>query len=584
MKQNFDLLKKNMSGNNLLKGCWGSLRTRTVDWVSPFKVALLAIMLFSLMIYNYANFRQASWSLHPDSFEAYVIGQHLKETGSLTFRVPVNEDLGAEFCTPAGAGSINGKVVPQRAFGIYLLCALGLFLGKNGPYYLIPLCGLVCVIFFFKSAEIIMGEKKALLATFLFALSAPMVFWSNMLFANVPGLACIVIGLYFLLKIVYKEDDRLRSYILSAVFLSAGVWLRYEFLAILVFLLPLVLIRRKDFRLRHVIIGFITVIICLSPILLINKSVYGDAFSTGYTPRVASQPDEAGPAQEVPEEGMFSKLKQGTERIFNRFFTQIIHPELGLTYNVFRDSVQSVFPVLTLAALFGWILLISNGGRDRAVAVTFFLVVLFWIINSCTAGMWDAGIQTSIIGTSYIRYNLVVFMIFALLSTLFMTLGRNIYGRGGYRTVLVFFLVSFLFTQLVVLMIGPFALKYSVEQEAFFKEISQAADQLPDNAVMVSSIYAKAIVGRPVLNTYNFLYEEEPDEAAAVYIEKLLDKGYQVFIIEPSWHKQSYFNLNGYMALQKRFSVNEIMKFNWNTGGRIISDTMYQVSLVPEGQ
>lgn len=593
-------------------------RTGAIRRLTPVKMALIAVLLLSFLLSCFTNLRNANWIIHPDDHESYVIGKNLRETGHLTYEEPMNEMFDSPVFTPPGALYYEGKVVPTRAYGFYFICALGFLFGPDMPFFLIPLFGLVCLIFMHKLCGLFMDEKKSLLATMFFAMAAPMLYWANMLYANLPGLAFLTISIYFLAKIQKGVDARPVCYALCAIFLALAIWTRYEYAMIILPLIPLFIIRRKVFRPRYVLVGFLLLLMLLSPIILINNAIYGNPFSVGYT-KIAESVSSNGiaegaflsgidetiediieelrhsppskdrvrkeiffssllisrnlkntmdalawgtePPREVTEsdEGVLSRAIGGIEKIIDRFSGPFVSPDLTRVYGNAKATIFDFMPMLVIAGALGLLLALFRKGEDWAFIMTLLLIMLLWAYNSCGGNLWGGGT----LGSTYVRYQLVVYLILALFAPIFIYRIATIFGRKAFRAFLVFFIISFLATQWVLLMGGgSFSLKGTADMKGDLKRVNSFANQLPDNAVIVSSIYTSSIVGKNVLRT-SAIRDEDKRGTTAEYIERLLDDGFEVFLMESSWHKASYLALGDYISAEEEdLSVKTVLYYN----------------------
>ena len=195
---------------------------------------------------------------------------------------------------PEGSTWKEDKIIPQRSFGIYFLLAPFQLLGMNGVTIFIALAGIITIIFFYLFARQFYDKHVAGLATVLFSFSFPMIYWSNMIFSNIPAVMFFMIGLFFVAKV--DKEEKLKDYILASLFFALSVWIRYEYIILVAFIIPFFIYRlynhliKKNITKKELVqktkfltIAAIVFIILLTPILALNKTVYGSAFSIGYT-------------------------------------------------------------------------------------------------------------------------------------------------------------------------------------------------------------------------------------------------------------------------------------------------------------
>ncbi|MCG2796682.1 MAG: glycosyltransferase family 39 protein [Actinomycetia bacterium] len=527
---------------------------------SPYRLALVAILLASFLLMNYTNLRGGNWSIHPDDHEAYLIGRNLKETGSLTVSVPLNEILEEPLFTPAGTTFSRGKIVPTRAYGLFFVCAIGMFLGDQGPFYLIPLFGLVLLIFLYKLVALVMDEKKALIATALFALSAPFLYWNNMLFSNAPGCALLVVGLYFLAKIAYGGDGRFRWYLLCAVFFSLTIWMRYEYALIIIWLFPIILLNRRSFKLWKTVAAIIILILVLSPILILNTMIYEKPFVLGYVESMYSAKTGSAEGETAEEAG------GGIRDIYLRAGQNLLRPYFSKMYEKAYTCIFEPFPMLVLAGIIGILLMFIAGGRQRSFAVAMLLVMAFWGYYICTGVYFYPD---SYIASSYARYLLIIYVLLAIGAPVLIERVGDAIGRNAYRALITLFIIAFLAMQITTLTIGSYSLKACADQKAGFRRVNDIANGLPENAVIVAPFYSKVIVGKNVITSNPTEAKDQTERIGKLigYIRELLEGGYDVYIMEASWYQPMYMDLPTHISSGKDdIGVQEIAVYKTANG------------------
>lgn len=498
------------------------------------RVALAAILLVSLLLSNYANIIGSNWVIHPDDHEAYVIGKNLKETGSLGMAEPLNELSDLAPFTPSGAVYYKGRVVPRRALGMYFIAAAGFFLGDNGPFYIIPLFGLMAMLFLFKTAKLMADEKKALLTTFLVALSAPFLYWNSMLYANVPALAFLLAGLYFMLRIAYARDDSLKCYLLATLFFGLAIWMRYEMLLILVLLSPVVIGRRRFFHARPLLACMLFLVLILIPLVLLNQALYGNPIGVGYAKSAPTGPE--------------AETKKGdVSNIYSRFIKNYFRPDLKRVYDNAQAYLLQPFPMLLLAGALGLAGSLVGGGQNRSFTIAMLLVGIAWTYYVLNAGLWSGS--SGVLTTSYFRYLLIVYVVLAIFAPAFLERFHPV-SPGAYKTVVLFFVISFLIMQVTMLLSSPFGLKDTNRIKADFKRVEDfLAAQTPENAVVVASLYSKGITCRSVLQPRTTTaggYVPVVDQIA-----ELLRMGREVYIVEAAGHASTFLDLSTFILLKR---------------------------------
>jgi hypothetical protein len=506
--------------------------------ITPANIALVAILIFSFILFNYTNIATSNWVVHPDDHEAFLIGKNLSESGHLTIEEPLNYLFNDPVFTPSGAKWDGRKVVPVRAYGLYFLNALGFLVSDWLPFFMIPIMGLLGMVFFYKLMSMIFDEKKALLALFLLAFSVPIIYWNNMLYSNIPGLTFLIMGLYFLVKISYGRSNRLIYYILSVTCFALAIWMRYEQALFLLLLLPLLIRYRRSFRPKFLIISLLVFLILLSPILALNQAVYGNPFDVGYT--ISAQASQKDATQNTVEPKPISNL----EKIFRRFFAQDINPDFSRIYKNVNAYVFKLFPILIIIGVLGLFLTLLFPNKNRVLALCLFLIITLWTFDTCGGFHW--GEDRFLVGSTYIRYFLVVYTVIIIFAPVFIERMGDILGGKVFRALLALFLIAFLVMQFSILLSSTFDLVDTTKQKEQFKGIEELSQQLPEDAIIVGTIYTKAIMSRYVLN-YDLIMDKGKAAATVRYIRVLLSIGYSVYLMESSWHSSSYQNVAVYI-------------------------------------
>ncbi|MDD5748224.1 MAG: glycosyltransferase family 39 protein [Actinomycetota bacterium] len=515
----------------------------TLKRFTPTRICLAAIILSAFILFNYTNMRGMNWFVHPDDYEAYVVGKNLRENFSLVYDEPLNNEFEYPVFTHSGMSFINHRTVPTRAPGLYFAVALGLIAGKEGPFFFIPFFGLLLLFFFFKLVKLIGSEQQALISTFLIAFSAPIIYWNNMLYSNLPGVSLFVIGVYFLMKVAYGKDPRLRSYLLCSISFAFSIWMRYENVLFVFIVCLVIIIRfRYSFRIKRFLVSLLLFLLLMTPILAINNALYGSPLSFAYTQKVGTD-KAAEEVAEKPEKSIWISI----ENIGKRFFVQDIKPNLSRVFRNAKMFLFDPFPPLAIAGVAGIGLGLLRKERLRALSLALFIIAALWTYDTCGGYHWAESSPT--ICSSYVRYLLIVYVVFALYVPYALEYIRSHTGRRLYRAVLTLFLVAFVLSQSFWLAGSSFNIESTTKYKAQAFHVEEIAKGLPENSIIVSTIYGKAIVSRKTLEPRRFP-ERKRKSLTIEYIKKLLQKGYEVYLLETPWHKASYIALRD--ALEKK--------------------------------
>lgn len=519
----------------------GSRLERLLAWSRRRENAfLLGLCVVLFLAYNFTTLFSVNWFVHPDDYEAYMLSRHFYEHGELGYREALNEELDCPSFAPQGASYYGGKVVPTRALGIYVLASPGHLLGGQGPFFIISFIAIMGAVFFFLLARELFGVRVAYLATFFYAFASSVIYWSNMLYANIPGVSFFFAGLYCLVMITRSEQKR--YYFLGACSFALSVWLRYELFVFAVFLLPVFVRYWKGLDKKVLLVALLLFFLLLSPVLLFNKANYGSYLKFAYTASEAEIGAET-PVQEdvAPENRSFlRRIVDDIADIADRFLMQNFNPDLERIAENARASVYDFYPFLVVLGALGALYALIRLKGTRAFTVSFLLIALIWTLDTCGGYHWGEG--QNLVGSSYTRYLLIVYAFLAIYCSVLIEALRAVMGRRAFAAFLAAALVFFSVSQVNLLVNGNFGLKATMEQKHHFHEINGIVEDLPEDTVVAAGIYAKAITARKVLDT-TCVPGDTKDLTTVEYIEYLLDSGHHVYVVEAPWHRSSYLDI-----------------------------------------
>ncbi|GAI32362.1 unnamed protein product, partial [marine sediment metagenome] len=192
------------------------------------EVFLFFYFILIFIFYSWTTLTNSQSFIHVDDREIWLVSHNIYKNHSLTYEEPLNKYLEHNVFNTFETVFVDNKIVPRRALGIYFLTASGFLFGENGPFFLISILGLTCSVFFYLLIKKLFDKKIALLSTVLFSSSFPMIHWSNMLFNNIPAFSFYIIGLFFFSEILIKKKNKIIFYLLSSIFFSLSIWVRYE--------------------------------------------------------------------------------------------------------------------------------------------------------------------------------------------------------------------------------------------------------------------------------------------------------------------------------------------------------------------
>ncbi len=540
--------------------------------VNKVYVSLFFAMLFSFCLLNYIALRGKNWFLNYSEAEVGIFAEHFYTTGSLKIPEIIIDDIDPEVFAPFGVGSVNGYYVPKVALGTLLLGVMGRFLGDQGPFFLFTIINLSGVIFLYKLLSEEFNKKIGLFSSVLYSLCFPFVFWSNFLYGNIPAFSFYIIGVYFLVRFT-KEHKKFFYLLLFTCFFIFSIWVRYEYLLLaIISILISIVFRRKIVNLRNIVIVMsLGLVLFVLPFLLINKNLYGKAFTVGYVAQQGMVTEKSAKADTQSDSvleqiGKIYKrfpllrspvkrmsISEGTTWIIDKFF-----------YYGFR-----LFPfagILTFACVFSirnwkwkikryfWILFLG-------LCVSF--IILF------EASAFHAGWKNKQYDGFYSRYWAIYFAFSAMLSSLFL------FQKLKKRIFIIPLIALSIVTSIVLSFSDSVFIDQYLEKKTVAYELYVWESQLPESSVIIANSLGRSFLRAPVLkptNLENFVKRDpklhvvaiDPDrdsyEELSRNIEILLDERYNVYLLESQSLDKEYYGMAGKLNdLNKAYSIDKLV-------------------------
>lgn len=500
-----------------------------------FVLASAAVLVSALWIYlaTFNLSHNALWFFHPDERDLYTSSHSLYTTGKLTHPLPLNGAYDAELFTPDGSSANKATLLPARSLGIYMLLAVSFIFGTNGPFYVIAICGVLTLGFTYLIVRKVVGGYAGILSVIFFGFSPQFLMWNNMLFSNVPAMMFFLGGVYF-------AQWRRRS-ILPPLFFAFSILMRYEFaLFVCIYFVTDFLIQRNKRAVisRYVMYGAVAALI-LGIVPLMNKSIYGSFASFGYTQK--SYDLNAGKTIDYGLDnnaGPLQVLQKYGQRFGGQFSDKNIISNFIINASQYLLRLSSIIVILGLGGL---ALLLAKRGIVLKVFAPFLAISLFVLIYFNTAPGYNGFNKGWLVG-SYTRYLLMVVLTLSILAAIFI----NRFWSSSYhkQRLVPIVMGAYVFLSAYALFNAPLGLSQVSASKNDYAKIEEQVRQLPDNAIVVSSFYSKAIISRPVLNP-NLIPTEKTarPQKSTEYVDDLLHKGYTVFTLENPNHS-SYMHLD----------------------------------------
>ncbi len=494
------------------------------------KIILIAILLISFFLCNYINIFGTNWFKHPDETGYYVLAKELYVNHRLFIEIPLNTSLQTNSFTPAGL-FYNGKfAVPSMAYGMYFFTALGFWLGNNGPFFIPPIFALISIVATYLIVNKLFDKNTAILSASLWGLSAPLIYWSNSIFGNIAGLSFYLLGVYFLIKII--DDLKIKSnYLYSGIFLALSIFTRYEYLFfVFCILLAFIHLTKNNFPklLTNFVLIILPIIISCLFVLKLNSIYFGSPLSFSYTAPTSEVSNNVTSNSPVGLNKYFVSVK----RIYDRFFTQDLNPNITRLNNNFSRYVANIF-FLSVLSIVGLVSVIFKGGKTRVFFIGILVPTLLWTYD--TLGGYHWGEDFSSISGVYVRYFPITYLLLIILFSLFIFKSHL---NRFLKILLIIMVVSQNFLLLFNKIDGLNVLL--TEKKSYYEVNKYIENNSNKKTIVVSNLYNKYIISRTVLN-YSLINENKSEVILSI-TEDLLRDNYRILLAEDITHKATYIN------------------------------------------
>ncbi len=475
-------------------------------------LAITVVLLLLFGLYSGLTLSQNRWTLHPDDQEVFIFSRVLFETGHLWYQSPRNDEYNTNAFKPSledfESGSEGHKRYSRRPPGIYFLLSMGHLFGFQGPFLIVSILGCLAVLFLYLIVRELYGRRAAMISAAFFALSPPVVYWSNMLFSNMPALSLLLGGLYFLVKII-KYGER-AHYFLSCVFFVSAVWVRYDYIFFVLLSLIAVIKYRRRLNMRY---GSQTLLMALLLGLLIMTANYATTESAFGAPRSTR-------TSEYAAELLWNYPLRGfaPEVLWRNMSTHIIH----------------IAPLLTFFGALGFLYYLrERGGIFLLVLALIAGFAIFYYGKNYS--YWGFG--KAWLASSFTRYFLPVFMSLSIFAGIF--IDRCIEWLRRRRVVLSLFVFLVLTTyaaqSINTLETAAFGLEHTAEYTFERRALDEFVSALPKNSIIVDSAqggyYADMLLSKEVFLVEEFLKRNSMAEFQGA-IDDLIARGHEIYLME----------------------------------------------------
>jgi len=512
------------------------------------EIFLFFFFLLIFVIYSWDTITNSQCPFHFDSHETWIFSKNLIQNKGLIYSDPLSELFEHKIFYHFGGYISNNKLYTVRTYGIIFLTFFGLLLGYKVPFFLISFLGTIGIIFLYLFAKNIFNKKIALISTIFFSLSYPMINWSNQLINNVPAFSLFITGLYFVSNILTNKNNKLSNYILSALFFALLVWMRYEYLIFILFLIPWIYKTRKSIKLSYFIISILVFILLLTPMFLLNYYLHKSPFTFGYIMKDINIPQKNAEkiADKIFKNESFNKMVNTFLWIYNRFLSKLIRLDFVTLINNLKYYLYEIFPGLIIFSILGYLGIFKEKGKNKLNFAIFSLISsIFWIFRIIPKTLLRP--ENIKIDGPIPRYFLLIYCTVTLISVFFIFYLSKKFEKIKiihYLIIIILITITILNTFSLLIGSGGTISAHNLKKQAH--KINLYIKDFPDNSIIVGDrrFFLHGITERKTLDLNKIEVKEKKENCkiATIYIKTLLNLNYPIYIIE-----KNYLNLTNYI-------------------------------------
>ncbi|MBU4482159.1 hypothetical protein KKC16_01780 [Patescibacteria group bacterium] len=389
-------------------------------------LAILAIVFF--IIYSFLPISQLVWQNQsrvlgmkfntPDEVINYYFSVQYAKTSELYYFEPL-DNFAQRVIFPRWAYVVESKITPGNFLGIDLIYgSLAKIFSTSIIVFLTPLFAVLGVLFFYLLIKLFFEDKQDsstqghgaspiafVSALLMFIFPGFWYYASRTMFHNVLFLSLLIMGLYFLIKLLNTNKNKLCISILTGLFLGLALITRTSEI-VWVFLLVLFILSRvpgiKFKKLKnlwlYLLLSLVIFSFCFIPVLYQHKILYNNYFSTGY-----------------PIHTVSSNLESGEIQSINYFQALVLpfgfHPRVML-FHVFYKYILNLFWLWIILYFAGLIVFLKIKKTEKEkkyiplfiIPYSLFIYYGSWFFQDST----DPNLIS--LGSSYVRYFLPLFI------------------------------------------------------------------------------------------------------------------------------------------------------------------------------
>lgn len=390
---------------------------------------LLIIAALFFITYAYGNFLPQYWRA-PDETANVFFSKLYAESYTLSYDEPLNE-LTYGGVGPRHSRTSGATVYPAGFIGMPAVYGLFERLIPNSLFFTTSVFGVLSVLFIYLIAREIIDEEYAFVSAILLFFTAPLWYFSTVMYNNIAALAFFCGGCYFLMKLF--QENRWQQYILAGIFFGATILMRYEFLLFITIPIGIAFAFTPSLWKRthkFLAIGII-MLIFFTPVLIFNKKTLDNPFNVSYMSFVGEHKEtfmekmqQKFRAYLLPNQFFSERVRESAARYIFEFFVPfwiLAIPGLVIALQSYRKELKKHKNFLIFLAAYLLIVVVYFGsgrfhGYNSTPPIIHSSFVRYWM------GWYVAAMLLCALITTRIKSTVIKTLFIGLLITINLTI------------------------------------------------------------------------------------------------------------------------------------------------------------------
>lgn len=254
-------------------------------WLLAVLTLIAASIIAVSLLPDGVHFPRPRWLLHPDETGYLITARNLAETGSFV----IEDEWYSQSPThvPPGATEVDGRLIPRKAVGGYLVYATAFLISDGAWLYVGPFFGVLAAL----AAGVLVYQRTrelagAAAAVVILGTSSPFIAYATGLaFADIIVVACILWSCVFFYK--HLEEPTILTGFATGALAGFAVLTRLDFLVVAGLMGIVAMIQFwNQGRLRSSLLvsgpAIAVFLAVIAGTLVANDAFYGSPFKTGY--------------------------------------------------------------------------------------------------------------------------------------------------------------------------------------------------------------------------------------------------------------------------------------------------------------